>query len=967
MTLALAWSQISPATNPDPSHNVGGAQICLDPARDQIARRTRDLSHVAADLADPHCPQRRLFLTIEGLEPILWEYHSSGIPVDPLYSRSGHSCLRPPADMVSGGKLDPREMKLSPGGVNFELEDWIDPGDGKWFLAKLFAPGAVLSAQSAHLAERDPSDWATHALLATATTIPIKGGEIGDLPASGAAFMGQEALTYAGKFVADLSTLTGAVRGLFPTYGPVGSWALAMSRPRATDAYPTVGTVPFSWIGRRVALHVVTQNLDDPTQWRWPAYLLYSGDITEGIVYDPSASCWQISTRDLREAKLNEPHSITAFCSLAGINLRGDEGLQFFIREIDAGGNQKCYAEPMTIAAGYWLSGALFSQAVADWLNDVSHWTANPSQSGCWYSVGADGSLIANNGHSDARTIQILPFAQRSGTWADRNKPCHVWQAQGMALSANMVGADVHKAFVYFTTLVGTINPGDVVTQDVTGATGRVIIVYAAEVWLRDCVGAFAVAHDVKKDAENYFSVVTLAENATAGAAWYNEPGLYSVTVPARDSASVTGQPPYAGYHPLAWNYNGGALYAQLPEADRAGGDPTGFWADQGDNGPNNSPIAHALVDGAQPYGAYGDPLYPLRPGGAQGWTISYKNIAQDAELDRFDLYDPQLFSASTFGFVSFGASDTPSKISQIWSPTWRGGKDGNGWLDPPRGPLEMLLYPLLSTGTPNYNDPTYDKLPLELSVGIPAYLVDVAGWLALDAALLAAYPDLATRREYIISGDWNWMDLFVREAQAFGIVLVWDVAAQKLKCKRIWSDVSSEEYAAMVQINEGSRYSSTHCPAAKQLSESVVNRWQVKVGHDVTTGAEVYNLDIVDSDSVVGLRDARAISLEHPGVWCASATQVEVTDWLVSAMTGLTKKTIPWWTVEEQLAPHMFTRVSVGDRVRYSNPELPDPFGSGALECAAIALVIDRRANLSTFCSDVTLLLYAPDAPPES
>jgi hypothetical protein len=102
--------------------------------------------------------------------------------------------------------------------------------------------------------------------------------------------------------------------------------------------------------------------------------------------------------------------------------------------------------------------------------------------------------------------------------------------------------------------------------------------------------------------------------------------------------------------------------------------------------------------------------------------------------------------SYASWGYVGQREGDNPICVKNVYVPTYELA-DGTT-----RGPFEQLLFPMLSSGTPGANHAKYDACPLDLSVNIPACLVDIESFLEADR-IVAASP-LAQRPCYVIEGD---------------------------------------------------------------------------------------------------------------------------------------------------------------------------------------------------------------------
>jgi len=423
----------------------------------------------------------------------------------------------------------------------------------------------------------------------------------------------------------------------------------------------------------------------------------------------------------------------------------------------------------------------------------------------------------------------------------------------------------------------------------------------------------------------------------------------------------LTGEP-YEAYHPLDLSFNGQVIYVD---------DASELVQDQGDNDvyPDNRPIAHLLTDGSRPDG--GEPHAE--------WLITYREITTSPRHS-LTLFNPQLeqnyWTASlAHGFIGQKEGEDEIELKQRYVPTWRKLQSGYGFVESQsRGPFVMLLPSLLSTGTVWYNSSAaYDLLPLEYcGPRLQSELVDIESFYRADEYVTEQFPNLVRRWPYIIEPDTPWSELLQRECQTFGYALAWDIGKGQLSLKPLWRDYDANEEDSMVGLGAidyddgiSTDCSDTYTPTLKISTRHVVNRWEIEAGRDPLTGEAAYEVVIKDSNSMNGLVEERTAKIEHPGIWCGTATEANIQGWLVAALTGQTRKALAWGTVDELLAPHWFQRASVGDRINYSRRELPDIFGLGVIGIGAEALVVDRRSNLDTFTGQVTLLLFAPQPLP--
>lgn len=293
--------------------------FAYDPAHTDV-----DTTTITTDLESKHGVQRRYFLKIDGFEPILWQDDGSG-EAPSGWTRSGIVCLDPPTEHSM--TFDPVEMCSELSAMSFMIRDFKG-SDLKWYFSKLFAPARWDTVDHARVAVATaPNTY----IAANATSLPLVYSAA--LPSSGTAYIGQETFTYGGK---SGDTLTGVSKGLYSCVGD-DNFGFTYYRPEADsgDYQMAVGTVPFSFHGRRVAFYVTTfsramgawRDSDDTK-------LLWMGRISDAINYDPMGHVWTLSCKsiisELQDKKIatNMPRG-----ELAGINLQGEFGRKFTVSE----------------------------------------------------------------------------------------------------------------------------------------------------------------------------------------------------------------------------------------------------------------------------------------------------------------------------------------------------------------------------------------------------------------------------------------------------------------------------------------------------------------------------------------------------------------------------------------------------------------------------------------------------------
>ncbi len=278
---------------------------------------------VAQDLATSTGIKRRLFVKIDGFEPILWQEEAIA-----GYSRSGVVCLQPGIEMST--TFDVGEMWQSLDAITFNLLD-IKTSTGISYFGQLFAPGRWDDNLHWRVAF---STSPKQQINASQTTIELE-NTIDLSESGGTLYIGNETITY-GSINSDKKTIAGVTKGKYSCtdIGAGGNYGYCYKQPRSTDAQPSmaVGAVPFSWHGRRIALYCSTYN--PATGWNSEAnaQLLWIGRLTNTINFDPSSNCWQLScTSILTELEEKEVATDLKEMTLAPIINLGANATQFVI------------------------------------------------------------------------------------------------------------------------------------------------------------------------------------------------------------------------------------------------------------------------------------------------------------------------------------------------------------------------------------------------------------------------------------------------------------------------------------------------------------------------------------------------------------------------------------------------------------------------------------------------------------
>jgi len=309
-----------------------------------------------------------------------------------------------------------------------------------------------------------------------------------------------------------------------------------------------------------------------------------------------------------------------------------------------------------------------------------------------------------------------------------------------------------------------------------------------------------------------------------------------------------------------------------------------------------------------------------------------------------FSRYAPEL----TLAPAAHRCWSTPPRAAFAGGPTltWK-----QCWIpksvDPygvPIGPLRQLLPPLLSTGTEHYNHLTFDHCPPALSCCIPSALIDVASFIRADAQIRATYP-ASSRRWTLVSDATSWMELFLREARAYGYCTAFDTATGKIVCRPVF-DLDLQDVTVNLDQSDGA--SPNDFPLIEMSVATVINQWECEIDHDPQDN-KAQKVTISDRESIEGLGGiVKTAKLSHPGIRANSVSRSAIVSELTAAMLQTADLCrYPLHRIRRSLSAHRLTAVSVGDVVGVTyTVGYQDPNGSGARTLSAKALVLDVSWN---------------------
>jgi len=792
---------------------------------------------VATDIRSAIGPHRRLYLAIDGLEPYLFQGGDIALPSS--WSRSTKKCLEAPRELSMG--LDLAEMEVTLSAMNFVLNDVADT-DGNSFFGKLFAPGRW--DDNPHARVQMGGSYNTYI---NATDVELDVLDVSNMTnAATNGYLGQETINWATTYQTGpgLGLLQTVSRGLYPCVNVEQSWAQTYERPpKAAQGFQySVGEVPFTFMGRRVALYITTYDTGDQ-DWRpeSESQLLWVGRISEEINQQGSTRKWTLGCESIMAELKNKILVSQPTDYINGINLEGSVGRTFSLTEYVSGAWTS--HATITVPAAKYRHDTLakqLSQSSALWTWE--HNTGTSLQKTLWIDVKlVEGSYVMTVSTTAADvTIRI-----HSG---NATRPVHSLHALGFPLITDM--------------------------RDIT-AVGKKNIAYIVE---------------------------------------------------------FTGKTYFDDYHPLHHDCNGKKLYLYRTDA---------FWSDQGDD-PSTTQAAGLVKD------AVLDPLLKKDTEGAYLFRYSTITGSPTWRLNLID--DPWYKDYSRAAYVGKKHGSENVQCKQVYIPKWM---EESTFVK--RGPFELLLYPLLSTGTSGYNHATYDKCPLPLSIGMQSELVDVDSFLNADKAIMGS--QIAQRYCYIIDKSISFLDLLKRECKLFSYAPVWRKG--KITLRPILK--GSEEESWTVTLDESTRAYKNDFPGVTMATSTVLNQWRIKIDYDPVAGKYGPPITINDVDSILGMKQTKRVDIEHPGIVLNSPIVSNIESVLALELQGkLTRYPLP--LVSVSLAPTFADRVFVGDVVRYISTTTQDPKGSGTRSVTLFATVIDVAWDYLTHTGSCKLALHYLD-----
>lgn len=801
---------------------------------------------VATELAKSHGSIPVLYLAIDGLEPYLFQRSEYGVP---SWSRSTKVCLIPPEERSMG--LDLAEMKAELSAMTIGLLD-IKESDGTSYFGKLFSTGRWATEPHARVTE-----GATYGVQidANAVTIPIKSNA--DIPSSGTGYIGHETINWSS---ANTESLIGVQKGLYSSVDVSSPWGKSYARPPVGGIGYSyhVGTVPFSFVGRRVALYLTAYDLAiGGYRGANESVLVWCGRIDEQITQNGRTGAWELTCKSiLQELDRNIPIEFP-YTNLRNINLKGTKGRTFKI---------------------FFHIGNPYPEIIGNIVIPAGEYTPKELVSEINRIIFYDDVWVLSSGSVPFSLYKSASY-NNTFTMLEIDNPTHggfgkcAWFAQ--------TGNSIAQAGVFIIQLGSYYE-----TCHALGALGF------------DSRGKITIAAD---------SLVSGAGTVYTG-------------------YLVAEEKYFKSYHPLHQEYNGSYLVCD---------EPLRMWSDQGDD----SAITQAavVVEGAQ-YAPYAKNLTV-----SEGNYFARYNARGSAGTYLLSLIADPIPPISEDGYVGAQYGEDPVIVTQCYLPAYEQNNKSK------KGPFELLLTPLLSTGTPGYNG-AYDRGPLDLGLGVQQELVDVQSFLRADKIVMSNM--LAYRKMYPITEPESYIELLTRECKLFGYALVWRDGRLSL---RPIIQPDAETYT--VTLSDSTAIKPDEFPSPTQSTGTVVNQYKLELDYNMQTGKWGAPYIITDVDSVIGTTVTKQASVKTTGIYIKGMKTAAIKAALEALLIGRFIR-YPLPTVDVTLAPNLVNKVFVGDVVKFTSTRIQDPFGTGTRVVSSYALIVNATWNYKTHAGTAKLLV---------
>ncbi|MEE9366930.1 MAG: LamG-like jellyroll fold domain-containing protein [Dehalococcoidales bacterium] len=385
---------------------------------------------------------------------------------------------------------------------------------------------------------------------------------------------------------------------------------------------------------------------------------------------------------------------------------------------------------------------------------------------------------------------------------------------------------------------------------------------------------------------------------------------------------------PYDAFHPLHSMTNGLTIY--LYEADAR------LKADQGGYATGRAYVA-------------------IGEDGEDSTYFAITAIKPSSDPDECTLSVDQPWQPNQPLVIGQRRGDQPVRAQQVMVLEYPFAGDPSTYSATTVGPYKALLFSLLSTGTTDYNNSTYDKSPLGIAVGMQDDLVDIPSFDDADAIAIGASSVLAERTFTVINEPTTWRELWKAEAKLFGIALVWDRG--KIRAKSILNPAID---ATTATLNDSSTAKEIEHPRMSMSTSHIVNQWEVEL-FDRSTRKWQKPITINDVASVFGVGNViKTIKIKNSGIFVPAGNDTPQAELLKLFLRGRGLLRFPWQQVTVSLSADQMLKVNIADIVTFVSTNHPDPYGDGTMNTTALALVTNVRWNYASDDGSATLLLFA-------
>ena len=850
------------------------------------------MTRIAQLLASDSGVERRVYCMIDGIEPIFWARSNRAMPWDGYY-RSGLECLIPPETEWSTG-LDLASKETDASAITISLDDIPDADNPQLsYFGRLFAPARWRDQAYAFLSKATETGSVVYA---TDTTI-YADSSLSLFDASGEAHIGNETFSYTARASDTVAwepsrwSFTGVTRGLYPCIGR--RWARTIGLPASADAAESarvlISAVPYTWLGRRIALYVTAY---DPSTGQYlsqrDSLLLWAGNISTEVSYDPNDRKWQLVCENALNQTKRKLFGNLPTAKVCGINLTNQSAarLRLYMHATSSDNPNIAagtYHRDVSIAPGWYASAEEIVKVIrADIIADTT---------GTWYRD--EYNLTTNN-----PTVYV----------SVEYNPDEATASFQFVVYPTIEHPDPdHSGYRYG---VGPVNPGE---------------------------------------AESNFSGFSHLAQALGfdggSIKWINYNGASEGT-----PTDLRGDAVAAAYHPNSYAASGGYLYViddelvALTQGDALTGATDCGWL-FADKKVESRGAEKATIIGVTERATVTG-LTPDQNAALGGATLHKLTVAPPQGSIRgidYSLGSPWSSRIST---------EIPSKNKALELPTLTQAYGADTGRALQRGPFQLLLNMLVSTGTLNYNG-DYDVLPVEMGLAVQRDLVDEQSFVDADAMAIALSSDLS-RRAFAAAKPQSWLELFQREAQIYGTALIWSDG--KLRVSQLYSqrfDTTTDT------INDSNSAVLIDRPSVTMSADTVINAWEIEAVNQLTEEKTIIRLN--DIESIAGMsREAQVVDIRHDGLDATLGSQLGQILGEKAFARAATVSRFPWWVVRRTLSPAMMGRVFIGDIVRLQSAHIPDPNGSGEMGVDALALVLDRTQSFTDFTGTCTLYIYA-------